>query len=440
MPGKTKLTAVNIVNAINNQIRARYNVQLPAVTEKTFADMAGQLSAAGQEIQNAWQNELINVVGMQIVERRRKYESYFKKLYKADTTTENIEHIISDLLDVKAFNPDANSEDFFADEKPDIQTQYMTSMMKTVIPMSTNDDTFVAAFLSTSAFNDFLNGLVTRMYDSLENFDVQATKELLNENIKAGNLYLYPQARPKDRDTSLAFTQIIKQLSEDMRVEMTGEYSLSHVPSWTDSADGVILATTDVTSMSDTYSLAWAFNKQYIDLKNAGQFITIPSSGLAGGVYGGYFDKDLIEIRNKTGFPKMVSQYFGNTLTLKRWLHNQKLMSILYFVNGVFFTDPSNIGIQSAELATVKGGTAFDRGAKIRVIVSKVTAAAGKVADKFGTFTLSGNSSGDTTIDPISGKLKIAKAETAGTLTVTWTSHLDPAKTAALTLTVNGNA
>lgn len=435
------LTAVNVVNAINNSISKRYSITFPAITEKNFSDMSGQLSDAAPEIQNAWQDTLINLVGLQMVKNKKAYEGYFKKLYKADTPTENIQLIMADLLDVKTYSPDANAEDFFSDAKADIETQYVTSVMKTVIPLSENQDTLIAAFINTATFDQYLTGLTSRMFDTMEMFDVTATKELINQNIKEGNVYLKPLAAPIDKDTSLAFTKDVKKTSEDMRVEMSNKYNLSGMNTWTPSEDGILMLTTDAVATSETYNLAWAFNKSYLDLKKDGQAITIPSDGLAGGaVYGAYFDRDMVEIRNKTGFPKVTSQYFGNTLTMKRWLHNQKIMALSFFNNGVFYIDPASVGLTSATLASRDGSVNVNRGGRKKLYVKSIVVPDGKYADKFGTWSIaakSGDLSANTYIDPYSGKLIVGRDETAATIVATWTSHLDGTKKATIDITVN---
>lgn len=434
-----KITAVNVVNAINNQINKVYKTNLPAVDEKSFANMAEQLQTAPDVIRNAWQDALVNLVGLQMVKNKRNYEGYFKNLYKAPTATENIQLIMADLLETKTFSPDADADDFFADEKADIETQYVTSMVKTVIPLSVNEETLMAAFITVGAFDEYLGNLVSRMYDTMENFDVQATKAMLEKNIEDGNFYLIPMAKPVDKDTSLAWTADIKRVAEDMRVEMDNLYNLSHLHTWTPADDGVIVGTTSTVSIAETYSLAFAFNESYIDLKKKGQFVTLPSSGLCNGaVFGGYFDRDMLEIRDKIGFPRVTSQYFGNTLTMKRWLHNQKLMAVSYFNNAVFYVDPDSVGIKSAELATRDGSLNVNRGGNKKVYVKSVTAGENKLADKFGTFSIAGANSAKTYIDANSGKLIVGKDETADNITVTWTSHLNPGITAQATITVNG--
>lgn len=434
----TKMTAVNVVNAINNAVSKRYPVSFPAITVKNFSDMAGQLSALAPEIQNAWQDVFINLVGMQVVKNKRKYEGYFKNLYKPDTATENIQLIMADLLDVKTYSPDADGDDFFEDAKADVETQYVVSTVKTVIPLSTNDVVEAAAFISPEQFEQHMASVVARMFDTLEMFDVTATKELINTNIEDGNLYLKPLAAPVDKDTALAFTKDVKTTSEDMRVEMGTKYNLSGMNTWTPAEDGVLMLTTDAVATSETYNLAWAFNKSYIDLKEKGQAIVIPSDGLAGGaVYGGYFDKDMVEIRNKTGFPRVATQFFGNTLTTKRWLHNQKIMALTYFNNGVFYIDPSKVGITSAVLDTRDGSKAVNRGGRKKVYVKSIVTPDGKYGDKYGEYTITGAASKNTVIDQYGGKLVIGKDETATKITVTWTSHLDTKVTSTIDITIN---
>lgn len=433
-----RLNAVDIVNAINNQVNSAYKATLPAVTVQNFADMAAQLTSAPDAIRNSWQDALINLVGLQHVKNKRGYEGYFRNLYKADTPTENIQLSMIDLLETKVYSPDANAEEFFEDAKADIETQYVTSTVKTVTRLSFNEDALMAAFVSPAAFDEFFDNMISRMYDTMENFDVQATKELINANIEQGNFFIVPLAKPVDKDTSLAWTADIKARAEDMRVEMDNIYNLSHMHTWTPADDGVIIGTTQMVATAETYSLAFAFNKSYIDLKERGQFITIPSSGFADGkVYGGYIDRDAFEIRNKTGFPRAASEFFGNTLTTKRWLHNQKIMAISYFNNAVFYAAPADVGITAATLATKDGSLNANRGGTKKVYVRTITPAEGKIADKFGTFTITGNNSTKTVIDGNSGKLVIGSDETAARVTVTWTSHLDNSVTATVNITVN---
>lgn len=435
-----KRTAVNIVNAINNTVRKQYNVVLPTVTDKTFNDMASALRTAPSAVVNAWEENLINLVGMQVVKNKRQYESYFRKLHKGEIPTFDIQLEMTDLINARVYSPEANANEFFEDDRPDVATQYANQVLKVFYPVSINEESLIGAFLNTSAFDKFLQSIQTSLYSSLEQGDVDATKELIAKNIEEGNIRIETCPEPKDKDTALAFGTKLKTISRDMATEMSNEYNLSGLNTWTPQGEGVTITTNDVEAVAENYNMAWAFNASLLDLTKTGELITTKSNGLAGGkVYAIYADNDAFEIRTIIGFPKVRIQEFGNTLTKKEWLHNWALYTISYFNNAVAFADPSKVGVAAITLDTEAGTKNVDRGKSVKVKVKSVKATEGKIADKFGTYAVAGATDSDTVIDVHSGKLTIGKNETAKTLTVTFTSHLDNTKTADIAITVNGN-
>ena len=427
-----KRTAVNVVNAVNNYIKKQYNYNLPAVTSQNFSDMAGELRTAPVAVQNDWLDTLINLVGLKIVKNKRQYESYFRKLHRNPIDTFDVQLLMVDLIKAKAFNPKADSDDFFEDEPPRVGVQYSNRVIKLKYPVSVNEESLYGAFISEGAFMDFLDSITIALYSSMEMGDVELTKELINQNIAEGNFRIVTCSKPVDKDTSLAFTQKLKKESADMAVEMGAESNLAGYNTFTPEGDGVIISTTEMSSVIETYSLPWAFDKDLLELRKEGQYIETKSDGFADGkVFAVYADRDAFEIREITGFPKITSQYFGNTLTQKRWLHYWGLYTISYFNNVVIFAAASDVGIASATIGPRDGSDAVNRGEKKEFYVASVTAEEGKLADKFGTYSLQLNTDSDTYIDPYTGVLYVGKSETGtsdGTnnvLRVIWTSHLD---------------
>lgn len=449
MPNYKNLNATNIVNVINNAVNKVYQTTLPAVTAGTFSSMADQLRVAPQNVQNAWHDSLINLVGMQIIKNKRSYESYFRKLHQGEIATFDVQLLMVDLIKARSYSPDADADDFFADEKADIEAQYANSILKAKFPVSINEENLYGAFISQDRFMDYMSTIESVLYSSLEMADVEAVEGLINQNIAEGNIYIEVSPQPVDQATALTFTKNLKAVAADMSVKMSPRYNLAAMNTWTPKDEGVIISDTETQAITETYSLAWAFNKDYLSLEQGGQAITMASGSIAGGkVYALYADKLAFEIRNIIGFPKTVSQYFGNTLTLKRWLHYWALYTISFFNNIVAFADSDNVGISAATLAVKSGSTAINRGGKDKIYVSAITAASGKIADKFGAYTITGvdgssqpvTLAAGTTVNAVTGEVTVDKAETAVTLTVTWTSHLDSTVTATKSLTVNGNS
>lgn len=432
------LTAINIVNVLNKQVNKVYNTSLPAVDKSTFSRFADQLRAAPDIVRNGWCEGLINLVGMQLVKNRRAYTSYFRKLRGEETPGTDIQLIMTNLLTVRSYSPDADSDDFFADEKPDTRAQYLQVNYKGKIPLSVNEDTLYQAFLTEEKFMSYLDSLVLTMYNTLEMTDVNLVKELVTRNIKEGNIRIEAADKPTNQEEALALTNRIKAAAGDMAVEMAPGYNLAGMDTFTPPEDGIIFTDTETRAVLETYALPWAFHENYLSLEKDGQGI-VTKSGAFGKVHTMYADRLAFEIHPVIGFPKMTEFYNGSTLTLKRWLHYWAVYAMSFFNNCLAWAPAADIDITSATLKTYSGSLNANRGEDVINMVDKIVVPQGKVGDKFGTWAVAGAESEDTVIDEQSGKLLIAKDETAKTLTVTWTSHIKSSVTARQTITINGN-
>lgn len=434
----SNFNAVNIVNVLTNQVNKVYGTALPAVDKNSFSSFADQLRAAPDIVRNAWSEGLINLVGVQLIKNRRAYQSYFRKLRGEEVRGNDIQLVMSNLLNVRSFTADADADDFFADEKADTRAQYVQVNYKGKIPLSVNEETLYQAFISEDRFMSYLDSLVLTMYNTLEMSDVNLVKQLINRNIAEGNIRLEIAAKPADQASALALTSKIKTIAGDMAVEMGPGYNLAGCDTFTPAEEGVIFTDTETRAVLETFALPWAFHEDYLSLEKDGQGI-ITKSGAFGDVHTIYADRLAFEIHPVIGFPKMTEFYNGSTLTLKRWLHYWAVYAMSFFNNVVAFAPESSLGITSATLKTYSGSLYANRGDTVINEVSAVVIPSGKIGDKFGTWSISGNVSSDTFIDSVSGKLVIAKDETASSVVVTWTSHIDNTVTATQTITINGN-
>lgn len=432
------LTAVNIVNVLNEQVNKTYNTALPAVDKNSFSNFAGQLRMAPDIVRNAWSEGLINLIGIQIVKNKRSYESYFRKLRGDEVRGNDIQLIMTNLLKVRSWKPESDADEFFEDEKADTRAQYMSVNFKGKIPQSVNEEALFAAFVSEERFMSYVDSLTLAMYNTLEMTDVNLVKELVNKNIEEGNIRLEAMSKPTNQAEALALTNRIKAIAGDMAVEMAPGYNLAGCDTFTPPEDGVIFTDTDTRAVLETYALPWAFHEDYLSLEKDGQGI-VTKSGAFGAVHTIYADRFAFEIHPVIGFPKMREFYNGSNLTLKRWLHYWAVYAMSFFNNALAWAPADSIGIQAATIGTLDGSLNANRGGSVINVVKTVTASAGKIADKFGTWTITGNNSNKTVIGAESGVLEIGSDETAARITVTWTSHIDEDVTATQNITVNGN-
>ena len=194
----------------------------------------------------------------------------------------------------------------------------------------------------------------------------------------------------------------------------------------------------DVIATQNNYNLAWAFNRNYLDLFNKGQIIATDSDGLADNkVFAIYTDTDFFRIHMVKGFPILKVWENGDNLEEKRWLHNWKMINFSYASNALCFVEPEDIGVETVELLDTDGNKASTvaKGKFLQLALPKVTPTEGKLADCFVTYSISGNKSAGTRIDQ-DGTLYVAEDETAKTITITGVSHLDSSKSGVYTVTV----
>lgn len=442
-----KLKPINFVNLVNQTMNKKYQTQFPAVDANNFSDMAKQLRNAPDQIQNQWQDTMIDLIHEQFVKVKRAYESPFRKLHLGKTTSKMSQLLMADIVSARAYSPDADMEGYFEDAKMDIATQYVDTFKQVHFDVSDNRDALYSAFINPEAFAEYEGMIEGRMIDSLEKFDVEMCTAMLGANIKQGNIYLVPMSKVVDQATALAFTAKLKSLAGDMAVSLSPKYNLAGMNTHTPKDEGIIISDIDTQAITETYSLAWAFNKELLSFEQGGQSMTIGSDMILNGdVFALYGDRYAFEIREFEGFPKTTSKFFENSLSLKRWLHYWALYTVSFFNNLAAFVDSTKIDDSAVAVVGLKdGSTAMNKGGNGQVVVTSLTVTSGKLFDKFGTFAVTGATSADTYIDEKSGKIEIGKDETGSDVTgltgkyvtVTWTSHLDATITATVNIKIN---
>lgn len=412
MAKKASKSAIGIVNAITQATNAVAAVQLPFVDKATFSDFGKQLAVAPDAYRNGWIDNLINLCGLQIILGKRMYESYFKKLYREPTLTENIALYMVDAIKAKAYDKDATTR-ILENEPPRVGTQYIQSVLKRQYQVTDIEDFLTSAFTSEGSFLSFMDAVTTQLYSSMEDDNVEMVKELINANIREGNVRLETATKPDTKDQLLAFMRIVKKIGADWNVERSRKYNLAGFRTFSPAQDHYFLMNTDMDALNEVYNLPFAFNQDYLKLKSEGQAIVMGSEGL-GDVYAMMFDRDFFQIRDRVNHPRFTSFFNPATLSQNRFLTCFTVLALSFFSNAVAFVDPSKIaGSATITLATRDGSTSANPGEEKEIYVSQLQTNGG-LFDKFGRYQLHADTvtSSATKIDPDSGVLVIGDDET----------------------------
>lgn len=444
MAVKTNYDYVAIVNSVNAQVGGMYGYEFPIVTSDTFKAMAAAFLNAPTQVQNAYIDTLRNVMCNVAVKKVYRSSNPFRKLYRDDTGLtgdgdQYVEEVAIDQFIPLAYEIDSNPERFFKSAPPKVKIQFLCNVLRKKYTVTLNSFLLQPAFQSESAFGNFWTASIDRLYADMEEDDKDEIMAALDGVIEGGNMRIVPATRPVDSPTALQFSKQLDVISRDLSFRRRRDYNLQHLSTKTAESDAIMIVAGDVIATQNNYNLAWAFNRQYLDLYEKGQIIATDSDGFADNrVFMIYTDTDFFRIHNVKGFPILKQWENGDNLEEKRWLHNWKMVNFSYASNALCFVEPKDIGVAKVEILDKEGKKAgtVKKGHFLQLALPKVTPEDGKLADCFVTYTIAGAQSPHTRIDQ-DGTLWVSADETAATITITGTSHLDPSKTANYTVTVS---
>lgn len=440
---KTNYDYVAIVNAINSELGGMYAYEFPVVDSDNFKAMAAAFINMPSQIKNAYVDTLRNLICNVAVKKVYTASNPFRKLYREDTVltgdgAQYVEEIAVDQFIPLAYEIDSNPERFFKSAPPKVKIQILCNTLRKKYVVTLNEFLLQPAFDSVQSFGSLIDKVSSRMLADMEEDDKEEIMAALDAVIEGGNMRIVPATRPVDSPTALEFSKMLDVVSRDLAFKRRRDYNVQHLSTKTAEDDAVIIVAGDVIATQNNYNLAWAFNRNYLDLFNKGQIIATDSDGMADNkVFAIYTDTDFFRIHNVKGFPIIKNWENGDNLEEKRWLHSWKMINFSYASNAVAFVEPANIGVEAVELLDNDGKTAstVKKGKFLTLALPKVTPTEGKLADCFVTYAISGQTSKSTRIDQ-DGTLYVADDETATTITITGTSHLDTSKSGKYTVTV----
>lgn len=444
MAVKTNYDYVAIVNSVNAQVGGMYGYEFPIVTSDTFKAMAAAFLNAPTQVQNAYIDTLRNVMCNVAIKKVYRSSNPFRKLYREDTGLtgdgdQYVEEVAIDQFIPLAYEIDSNPERFFKSAPPKVKVQFLCNVLRKKYTVTLNSFLLQPAFQSEADFGNFWTSSIDRLYADMEEDDKDEIMAALDGVIEGGNMRIVPATRPVDSPTALQFSKQLDVISRDLSFKRRRDYNLQHLSTKTAEGDAIMIVAGDVLATNNSYNLAWAFNRQYLDLYEKGQIIATDSDGFADNrVFMIYTDTDFFRIHNVKGFPILKQWENGDNLEEKRWLHNWKMVNFSYASNALCFVEPKDIGVAKVEILDKEGKKAstVKKGHFLQLALPKVTPEEGKLADCFVNYTIAGAQSPHTRIDQ-DGTLWVSSDETGSTITITGTSHLDPSKKADYTVTVS---
>lgn len=444
-------TSVQVLNVIRNNATQNYREHVPfAQPDGDSIRSIGAVILQYPEIANEFLNNLVNLIGLQII--TSKYYSnpwaILKKGYVEDTQT--IEDIFVNICSGYQYDPHEDENDSpYRQHKPDVRAAFYPMNFAKYYPVTVNEDMLRAAFKSWQGVNDLIAKITESVYTSANYDDFLIMKYMLAYHIYVGHIKAVTVPAITDADSVKANIKAIKAMSNKFLYE-SDEYNMAGVYNFAERNDQYVITTAVFDADADVDVLAMAFNMERAEfmghriqvdgfgdlnmprvkalIGSYDNFIEFTEADLAAlnAIPAVLVDKDFIQVWDNK--ERMTDIFNPKKLYWNYFYHVWRTYAVSPFANAVVFlpSEPSVTAI------TITPSTATVDPAGMLTLNAAVTASA--FADTAINWSIEGNESDDTNI--YNGVLTVAADETSSSITVTATSAADDTVYATATITV----
>ena len=416
----------------------------------------GAIIFSTPELENEFYYGLINKIGRQII-NDRAYRNPLEIL-EAGTLEfgEMVEEIFIKMAKAHQYDPDVSQYSFHLMEKPDVVVAYHVVNCQVYYKQSISRKEAKRAFYSWEGVDRFTSGVITQMYNGLNQDKFLMTKYMIAYRLVNGQM-----ATKTIPSLTLANMQTIgvtvKETVGDMEYYRS-DLNYANVENFVPAADQILIVTNKFKAMFDFVELASAYNLEYKDLM--ARIITIDSFGTGldnprydellqndklrhtftsdemaalGGVAAVLVDKEFFQIYRQDN-EVTDTMYIPEGRYVNYWLYYDGIFSTSPFANAVAFVP----GTPAVSAITVSPSTytATEEEYAEYVLTTSVTATG--FADENLIASVTGTAPVQVSqIDAAHWKVQIADTiESGQTATITFTSRFDSTVTATHTITV----
>ena len=431
-------TSYDIVNAVRNAkangtsyTGIDFAERIPECTKATLQEI-GEIFLGDGEFANGFIKELVNRIGMTIINYRR-FNNNLKALKQGRLDFgETVEEIAFGLVKGKcdyATNIQDGVKDVFQITLPVVQSALHKINFQQKYPYSITRFELKKAFTNETSLGSFLEGVMASVYNSFEVDEQLAYKNLMAECAQNGFFYPIQMQMPEDEASGKAFIKSVKRYSNVMSLAMHTEYNKAGLPQFTSKDDLVIILSAEVDASTEVDVLAAAFQATAVDFVGSGKKILVDEFPLEG-MIAIVCDRRLFQIYDNDF--SMDTIYNPSNRVWNYFLHVWEVISASPFMNGIVFVT-EDAGAVTAITVTPSGQTVAPGG----TLQMTATVQGNGIFGNGVAWSVSGDTLGTGTSISSNGLLTVA-ADASGTITVTATSTYTGTISGQTTVTVGG--
>lgn len=450
--------SAQILNAIRANASPEYKAAIPVASPNTDSVRAiGKVLLDFHTFQNEFIHALVNRIGRVIITSKMYSNpwAFFKKGLME--YGETIEEIFIRIAEPHDFDPEAAETQLYKREIPDVLAAFHSLNYQKFYKVTTTEQQLRQAFLSWNGVTELIAGIIDSMYAAAEYDEFIVMKYLLARVALDGGIAPVTIAAATggepiiERNAKLN-AATIKAVSNSLEF-MSTKYNMAGVQNYTRKGDQYLIMNSAYDAIMDVEVLASSFNMGKAEF--LGHRVLVDGFGIqdvkrltqllgSNPAYQPFTDAEITKLESIAAIlvDRDFFMIFDNLLEVNQkyneqglywnhWLHTWKTLSVSPFANAAMFT---TLASSTTGLAITPDAPTVPRGGSVQFAAT----ATGEGFTSGGVnWEVSGNNSNNTYISA-GGALRVARDETADTLTVKATSVSNTTVTAETSVTIQG--
>ncbi len=409
-------------------------IDFPDNTE-TLHDI-GNFIMSYEGYQNAFLNALVNRIARVIVTSKMWNNpwSVFKRGYLE--YGETVEEIFANVARPYSFDPAMAESTLYKREIPDVRAAFHSMNWQKYYPVTISNDQLRQSFLSYGELYDLVAKIIDTLYTGMQLDEYLTMKYMVAREALNGGIYPVTVLNGEPDYSVQAFREYTNNLTF-----LKSTYNRARVRTHTPVDEQIILVPNAVEAQIGVQVLANAFNineVQYLGqrvpidsftfdtddearlailFENDDDYVPFTSAQkeLLNTIVALKVDKEWWMVFDN--YQQFTENYNGRGLYWQYFFHAWKTFSISPYKNAILFSYTEST---VTAITVTPGGTVTLAPGENQTFTANVTATG--FGDKSVVWSVAGNTSTDTRINPNSGRLVVGRDEEAETLTVTATA------------------
>jgi hypothetical protein len=322
----------DIVNAILNESPDTFSQYVPLASATNIVEVGAGLQIS-KTLQNEFVVNLIDRIGLVVV-KKATLQNPLKKFKKGQMPQgRSIEEIFTDITKAQKYNPEDAETTLYKRVIPNVKTLFHERNRQDVYTQTISDEQLRSAFVSWSAFDNFLSSIINAIYNSAEVDEYESMKLVIDNYFSKGYFTVVNVLPPTDATSASDFVKKARAVARKMSLPNgSRDYNALAVRTRSEMADLHLIIDADLEAELDVDVLAKAFN---MDRTSFLGNVTIIDGFASTGLEAVLVDKEWFMVYDNLFQLETVRNSKG--LYYNYFLHCWQTLSASRFANAVAF-------------------------------------------------------------------------------------------------------